>query len=36
MAVSKTFPAHSIREAYDTGIRMFGENRVQEFSGKVC
>jgi pyridoxal phosphate enzyme (YggS family) len=34
MAVSKTFPAQSIREAYGTGIRIFGENRVQEFSGK--
>ena len=35
MAVSKTFPAASIREAYDAGIRTFGENRVQEFSGKA-
>jgi PLP dependent protein len=35
MAVSKTFPAHSIREAYEAGIRQFGENRVQEFAGKV-
>ena len=35
MAVSKTFPAHSIREAYGAGIRHFGENRVQEFAGKV-
>jgi len=35
MAVSKTFPAHSIREAYEAGIRHFGENRVQEFAGKV-
>jgi pyridoxal phosphate enzyme (YggS family) len=35
MAVSKTFPAHSIREAYGAGIRQFGENRVQEFAGKV-
>ena len=34
MAVSKTFPAASIREAYAAGIRVFGENRVQEFSGK--
>jgi hypothetical protein len=34
MAVSKTFPAESIREAYAAGIRVFGENRVQEFSGK--
>ncbi len=37
MAVSKTFPAESIREAYAAGLRIFGENRVQEFSGKaVC
>ena len=35
MAVSKTFPASSIREAYAAGLRVFGENRVQEFAGKV-
>ena len=35
MAVSKTFPASSIREAYDAGLRVFGENRVQEFAGKA-
>jgi pyridoxal phosphate enzyme (YggS family) len=35
MAVSKTFPAESIREAYGAGIRYFGENRVQEFVTKV-
>lgn len=34
MAVSKTFPAESICEAYASGIRVFGENRVQEFSHK--
>ena len=34
MAVSKTFPADRIREAYDAGLRVFGENRVQEFAGK--
>ena len=34
MAVSKTFPSESILEAYAAGIRVFGENRVQEFSGK--
>ena len=34
MGVSKTFPSESIREAYTAGIRVFGENRVQEFSGK--
>ena len=35
MAVSKTFPADRIREAYQVGIRHFGENRVQEFAGKI-
>ncbi len=35
MAVSKTFPAASIREAYSVGLRTFGENRVQEFSAKL-
>ena len=34
MAVSKTQPAELIREAYAAGQRLFGENRVQEFSGK--
>jgi len=35
MAVSKTQSAERIREAYDVGLRVFGENRVQEFSGKA-
>lgn len=35
MAVSKTFPPERIREAYDDGLRLFGENRVQEFAGKI-
>jgi pyridoxal phosphate enzyme (YggS family) len=35
MGVSKTFPAASIREAYAAGLRVFGENRVQEFAGKA-
>lgn len=35
MAVSKTFPPEAIREAYVAGIRVFGENRVQEFAGKA-
>jgi pyridoxal phosphate enzyme (YggS family) len=34
MAVSKTFPATAIVEAYDAGVRVFGENRVQEFAEK--
>jgi PLP dependent protein len=36
MAVSKTHPAERIREAYAGGIRVFGENRVQEFAGKAA
>ncbi len=35
MAVSKTHPAERIRAAYADGIRVFGENRVQEFAGKA-
>ena len=35
MAVSKTQPAERIREAYAAGQRLFGENRVQEFTGKA-
>ena len=34
IAVSKTHPAETIREAYAAGIRHFGENRVQEWEGK--
>src|ERR1700689_3029750 len=30
MGVSKTFPAENVREAYEAGLRVFGENRVQE------
>jgi len=36
MAVSKTFPPERIREAYAAGLRVFGENRVQEFAGKAA
>jgi len=35
MAVTKTHPPERIREAYAAGLRLFGENRVQEFSGKA-
>jgi PLP dependent protein len=35
MGVSKTFSAERIREAYLAGLRIFGENRVQEFAGKA-
>lgn len=34
MAVTKTHPPELIREAYAAGLRLFGENRVQEFAGK--
>ena len=34
VAVSKTFPADAIQAAYDAGLRVFGENRVQEFESK--
>ena len=34
VAVSKTFPAESIRLAYTAGVRHFGENRVQEWEAK--
>jgi PLP dependent protein len=35
MAVTKTHPPEIIREAYGAGLRLFGENRVQEFAGKM-
>lgn len=34
IAVSKTKPAELIQEAYETGQRAFGENKVQEMVGK--
>jgi pyridoxal phosphate enzyme (YggS family) len=34
IAVSKTHPAKAIREAFEAGVRHFGENRVQEWEGK--
>jgi PLP dependent protein len=34
MAVSKTVEPERIQEAYAAGLRIFGENRVQEFEGK--
>ncbi len=36
MAVSKTQPVEHIGETYDAGLRLFGENRVQEFAGKAA
>ena len=35
MAVTKTHRPERIREAYAAGLRVFGENRVQEFAGKA-
>ena len=34
IAISKTMPAERIREAYEAGLRDFGENRVQEAKAK--
>lgn len=34
VAASKAFSAGAIRNAYDAGIRAFGENRVQEWESK--
>lgn len=34
IAISKTFPAEAIREAYEAGVKAFGENRVQEWETK--
>ncbi|WP_374256230.1 YggS family pyridoxal phosphate-dependent enzyme [Aquabacterium sp.] len=35
LAVSKTFPAEAVREAFDAGQRCFGENYVQEAFDKI-
>jgi PLP dependent protein len=35
MGVTKTHSPESIREAYTAGLRLFGENRVQEFAAKA-
>lgn len=35
VAVSKTHPPQSVREAFAAGLRDFGENRVQEAEGKI-
>lgn len=35
IAVSKTHPPETVREAMDAGQRVFGENRVQEFLAKI-
>ncbi|WP_287881950.1 YggS family pyridoxal phosphate-dependent enzyme [Aquitalea sp.] len=36
LAVSKTFPASAVQEAYATGQRAFGENYVQELQAKAA
>lgn len=35
VAVSKTVDTERIRQAYHAGLRIFGENRVQEFADKL-
>lgn len=34
IAVSKTKPVETLKEAYDLGVRVFGENKVQELTDK--
>ena len=36
MAVAKTYPAATVAEAAALGLRLFGENRVQEFAAKAA
>src|SRR5260370_12507573 len=36
VAVTKVFPASAILEAYELGVRDFGENYLQEFEGKYA
>lgn len=35
IAITKGVPAEQIREAYEAGVRHFGESRVQEFEAKA-
>jgi pyridoxal phosphate enzyme (YggS family) len=35
VAVSKTFPAEAVREAWEAGQTLFGESRVQEAAAKI-
>ncbi len=35
IAVSKTHPAAKLRDAYEAGVRVFGENRIQEAIPKI-
>ena len=34
IAVSKTMPVKTLQRAYDLGVRVFGENKVQELTEK--
>ena len=36
VAVSKTHPAETLREAMAAGVSVFGENKVQEAEGKIA
>ncbi len=36
VAISKTFPAEAVREVFAAGLRLFGENKVQEAEGKIA
>jgi pyridoxal phosphate enzyme (YggS family) len=35
LAVTKTHPPEAVREAFDLGLRLFGENKVQEAKAKI-
>jgi PLP dependent protein len=35
VAISKTFPAEAVREAFEAGLRELGENKVQEADSKI-
>ncbi len=35
ISVSKTKPIETLKEAYDLGVRVFGENKVQELEEKI-
>jgi pyridoxal phosphate enzyme (YggS family) len=36
VAISKTHPTEAVREAFASGLRLFGENRVQEAEPKIA
>ncbi|MBN1834791.1 MAG: YggS family pyridoxal phosphate-dependent enzyme [Spirochaetales bacterium] len=36
MAVTKTHPVETVRAAWQAGVRLFGENRIQEAEGKYA